>query len=163
MRRGYVIWGVVLLIIGIVIITAVLYSVATCPSGYTCTANPIGTGISVFLIVWGALLLMIGIRARAPMRPLAAPGFYPQTYPPSPGYATAPGYGTPPGPPAPSQYSMPPAPPPAPPTFQVAPPAPPPAQPPPGPPAPNCVGCGAPTTFVAQYGRFYCPSCQRYV
>ena len=36
--------------------------------------------------------------------------------------------------------------------------APPPAAPPPvaAPAAPFCVKCGKPTTYIAQYGRYYC-------
>jgi hypothetical protein len=29
--------------------------------------------------------------------------------------------------------------------------------------APNCANCGKPTTYIAQYGRYYCYSCARYV
>ncbi len=32
---------------------------------------------------------------------------------------------------------------------------------PPG--APNCTNCGKPTTYVAQYSRYYCYACARYV
>ena len=49
----------------------------------------------------------------------------------------------------------------------AAPPAPPPMVPPPVPapvPAvPFCINCGRPTTYVAQYGRYYCYPCSRYV
>ena len=43
-------------------------------------------------------------------------------------------------------------------------PAPPPPPPPLGnmPAPPNCPNCGKPTTYVAQYGRYYCFSCARY-
>ncbi len=37
----------------------------------------------------------------------------------------------------------------------------PPAMAPPA--APACANCGKPTTFIAQYGRYYCYSCSRYV
>ena len=43
------------------------------------------------------------------------------------------------------------------------------APPPPPPPAapaaapPFCASCGKPTTYLAQYGRYYCASCQKYV
>lgn len=42
-------------------------------------------------------------------------------------------------------------------------PAPPPVTPPTPPPAPNCANCGRPTTYIAQYGRYYCYPCARYV
>lgn len=42
--------------------------------------------------------------------------------------------------------------PPAPPVTPVAAPA-----------APDCANCGKPTTYIAQYGRYYCYSCGRYV
>jgi hypothetical protein len=29
--------------------------------------------------------------------------------------------------------------------------------------APNCTSCGRPTTYVAQYQRYFCQSCQRYL
>jgi hypothetical protein len=29
--------------------------------------------------------------------------------------------------------------------------------------APNCANCGRPTTYIAQYGRYYCYACSRYV
>lgn len=40
--------------------------------------------------------------------------------------------------------------------------------PPPPPPAnatvlPNCPNCGKPTTYVAQFARYYCYSCSRYI
>jgi len=46
---------------------------------------------------------------------------------------------------------------------------PPPMVPPPPPMAPatpavpNCASCGRPTSYIAQYGRYYCYSCARYV
>ncbi len=52
-----------------------------------------------------------------------------------------------------------PSPSPVPDSAAVAPPPPPPA---PGPP-PNCPTCGNPTTFIVQYGRYYCYPCARYV
>jgi len=42
-------------------------------------------------------------------------------------------------------------------------PAPPPAAPAAAVPAPLCPTCGKPTTYIAQYGRYYCYSCPRYV
>lgn len=42
-------------------------------------------------------------------------------------------------------------------------PAPPPAAPAAAPPTPACASCGKPTTYIAQYGRYYCYSCARYV
>jgi hypothetical protein len=38
-----------------------------------------------------------------------------------------------------------------------------PAAPPPVAPAPNCPRCGRPTTWIAQYSRFYCTTDQQYV
>jgi len=29
-------------------------------------------------------------------------------------------------------------------------------------PAPRCTNCGQPTTYIAQYGRYYCYACSRY-
>ena len=31
------------------------------------------------------------------------------------------------------------------------------------PPVPTCPSCGRPTAYIAQYGRYYCYSCARYV
>jgi predicted lipid-binding transport protein (Tim44 family) len=66
-----------------------------------------------------------------------------------------PAYAAPPAAPA---YAPPPATAPAP----MAPP-PPPAAPVAAPAVPNCANCGQPTTYIAQYGRYYCYSCARYV
>jgi uncharacterized membrane protein len=65
---------------------------------------------------------------------------------PPPGYA--PQYAAPP-----QQYTAP------------APVAPPPPAPPPvaAPAAPNCAKCGRPTTYIAQYGRYYCYADNLYV
>jgi hypothetical protein len=73
-----------------------------------------------------------------------------------------PAYGAPPGAPG---APPPMAPPPAMPPPQAAPPmAAPAAAAAPGAPAvPNCTNCGRPTTYIAQYGRYYCYSCSRYV
>jgi hypothetical protein len=35
--------------------------------------------------------------------------------------------------------------------------------PPVAPAPPNCANCGQPTTYIAQYGRYYCYACSRYV
>jgi hypothetical protein len=70
---------------------------------------------------------------------------------PVPAYAP-PAYGAPPAyAAAPTAPVMTPAPTPAPPA-PVAPPA-----------VPNCTRCGKPTTFIPQYNRYYCYSCQQYV
>gem|GEM_PF-349455 len=45
----------------------------------------------------------------------------------------------------------------------VAPPPAPPAAPPAAPAAPFCVKCGKPTTYIAQYGRYYCYADNLYV
>jgi len=45
----------------------------------------------------------------------------------------------------------------------MAPPPPPPPAPPARPATPFCTSCGRPTAFVAQYGRYYCYACARYV
>jgi hypothetical protein len=37
------------------------------------------------------------------------------------------------------------------------------APPPPAPAGPNCPKCGNPTTYIAQYGRYYCLTDQLYV
>jgi len=42
-------------------------------------------------------------------------------------------------------------------------PAPPAMAPATAPAAPACTNCGKPTTYIAQYGRYYCYSCARYV
>jgi hypothetical protein len=61
-----------------------------------------------------------------------------------------PAYGAPPPPVAPMAAPMPsaPAPPPPAPGAQAA---------------PNCPTCGNPTTYVPQYGRYYCYNCKQYV
>jgi hypothetical protein len=69
---------------------------------------------------------------------------------PPPGYA-APGTPYPPAPPP--AYAQPPPP--------MAAPAPAPAPTPPA--APACPKCGQPTTYIAQYGRYYCYTDQLYV
>jgi hypothetical protein len=62
-------------------------------------------------------------------------------------------YGAPP-PPSPAPMGAPMAPPPA-----AAPPPPPAA----APAAPFCGTCGKPTTYIPQYGRYYCYDCKQYV
>ncbi|MGP8109280.1 MAG: hypothetical protein ACLQD9_01010 [Thermoplasmata archaeon] len=52
-------------------------------------------------------------------------------------------------------------PPPPPGSMGTPPPPPPPAAPAAAP--PFCASCGKPTTYLAQYGRYYCASCQKYV
>jgi hypothetical protein len=42
-------------------------------------------------------------------------------------------------------------------------PPPPPAAAPAAAPVPNCASCGRPTTYIAQYGRYYCYPCAKYV
>lgn len=42
-------------------------------------------------------------------------------------------------------------------------PSPPPAAPVAAPATPVCSNCGQPTTYIPQYGRYYCYSCARYV
>lgn len=49
------------------------------------------------------------------------------------------------------------------PVTPVAPPPTAPAPPPAAPASPACSNCGKPTTYIAQYGRYYCYSCSRYV
>jgi hypothetical protein len=73
-----------------------------------------------------------------------------------------PAYGAPPGAPG---APPPMAPPPAMPPPQAAPPmaAPAAAAAPAASAVPNCTNCGRPTTYIAQYGRYYCYSCSRYV
>jgi len=39
----------------------------------------------------------------------------------------------------------------------------PPAAPMAAPAAPACANCGKPTTYIAQYGRYYCYACARYI
>jgi hypothetical protein len=91
------------------------------------------------------------------------PSSSPQMSPPPPSYTAYP-----PGPqayPAPAPSSSPPYPPPQqyppaqqyPPSTSASPP------PPPGTTGPPCASCGRGTTFIAQYGRYYCYPCQRYV
>ena len=95
----------------------------------------------------------------APGFPSAMPPMYPSgppaTQPPSP---TAPPAAAPlangarpaaPAYPAPAPYVPPPSPPP------------PPSPLPPRP--PFCAHCGRPTTFIPQYGRYFCYGCRRYV
>jgi hypothetical protein len=77
----------------------------------------------------------------------------------TPGYApppTGPGFAT--APPTAPAYAPPPAAPPAP-----AAPPPPPMAPVAAPAAPVCPVCGQPTTYIAQYGRYYCYTDSRYV
>ena len=45
----------------------------------------------------------------------------------------------------------------------TAPASPPPAAPVAAPATPACGNCGKPTTYIAQYGRYYCYACARYV
>jgi hypothetical protein len=109
--------------------------------------------------------LIAAARNQAQMPPPSG-GYSPQGAPmgygaPPPGYgAPPPGYGAPP-----PGYSAPPpgyaAPPPAylPPPAQ----APPPPMPPAAPSAPICPRCGKPTTWVAQYNRYYCYTDSAYV
>lgn len=70
------------------------------------------------------------------------PGYAPQYVAQAPGYVA----------PAPAPAPMPT---PSPPTPSAAPPAP--------PAAPFCVKCGTPTTYIAQYGRYYCYADNLYV
>jgi hypothetical protein len=70
------------------------------------------------------------------------PGFAPQYAAPQPQYSAPP-----------QQYAAP---------APVAPPPPAPA-PPAAPAAPNCAKCGRPTTYIAQYGRYYCYADNLYV
>lgn len=68
--------------------------------------------------------------------------------------------------PTPAYAAPPPAPRYAPPPAAAPPPTappPPPAAPAGAPAAPNCANCGQPTTYIAQYGRYYCYPCARYV
>ncbi|HXW67519.1 MAG TPA: hypothetical protein VEL82_06575 [Thermoplasmata archaeon] len=72
--------------------------------------------------------------------------------------AMASGQMPPPG--APPAWGAPPAPAPAPAPTAAAPPA---APPPGAQAAPFCGTCGKPTTYVPQYGRYYCYDCKQYV
>jgi hypothetical protein len=91
------------------------------------------------------------------------PGPSQSMYPPAYGQpAPATPYAQPAAAPAYSPPVMAPTPTPAPATPPMA--APPmPAAAPPPPAVPNCARCGRPTTYIAQYGRYYCYSCQQYV
>lgn len=81
---------------------------------------------------------------RATTNPMAQQ-FVPSPYPPGLQYASPP---TAP----PAAAAPPPMTPPPPPAAPVAAPA-----------APFCPNCGQPTTYIAQYGRYYCYPCARYV
>jgi hypothetical protein len=77
------------------------------------------------------------------------------------GQMPPPGYGAPPA--QPQSWAPPPAGAPAPgaPQPMAPPPAPPMAQPAAA--VPFCANCGKPTTYIPQYGRYYCYDCKQYV
>ncbi|MDE1820616.1 MAG: hypothetical protein KGJ23_01435 [Euryarchaeota archaeon] len=106
----------------------------------------------------------------APPAPAYAPPAYapPASPPPSspPSYSAPPIYSPPPQ--APSYATQPPpsyAPPAPAPSFSTYSPGaspPPSSSPAPTPGAPTCRTCGKPTSWIAQYGRYYCYSCSQY-
>jgi len=110
------------------------------------------TGFGILVVIGGWLAHSILPKYMSRPRPA------PMTYP-TPGAPQYPPMGTPSQP-----YSPPPA---AAPAAMAAPApmaAPSPAPPSPAtPPVPNCPNCGKPTTYVAQYNRYFCYSCSRYV
>jgi hypothetical protein len=103
----------------------------------------------IFGVILGILLLVAFLK----FDPLinaqrAAAGQAPPGYMPPPQGAPAPVYAAPAAAPAPTAMAAPP----------------PPAPPPPAAPAtPFCARCGKPTTYIAQYGRYYCYADQLYV
>jgi hypothetical protein len=145
-------FGVIIAVIGgILILVGFLYGnafvqaeAATPPSASTIQndyqAFFIWTGVGAFVAILGwAIHVMLPILlksrkvAAAPAPAYMAPAAAPAAMPPS----------TPGAVPAAAQPA--------------------PLSPPVTPGAPNCSNCGKPTTYVAQYGRYYCYACARYV
>ena len=107
----------------------------------------------VFLLI----LLFITRKSLAEQKMAIASGMtsYPPAAPAAPTYAAPPVYGAPPAYPAPSAYGAPPSA-----GYGYAAPV----APAPAPPmVPNCAKCGQPTTYIAQYQRYYCYTDQLYV
>lgn len=99
----------------------------------------------VIVVVAVAAVLLVTQRRRRRTRPGVQPYYAP------PGTAGGPPPGpSPPTPPAAAPAAMA--------TAPMAAPAPPAA-----PVVPQCTNCGQPTTYIAQYGRYYCYPCARYV
>jgi YVTN family beta-propeller protein len=103
--------------------------------------------VVIVVVVVAVVLLLVQRRRRKPR-----PGVQPYSPPPG-SVGQAPSGPSPPAPPSTS------------PTVAAAVPmtAPPPPPAPPAPAVPNCATCGRPTTYIAQYSRYYCYSCAHYV
>jgi len=59
MRTGFLISGIVLLLIGIGLLLAVASSAANCPTGYVCSPNPVGLTLGSILLVFGIILVIL--------------------------------------------------------------------------------------------------------
>jgi len=90
-------------------------------------------GLGIVLLIVAIVLMVAGRMQPSPGPLPVAPTFQPQPYYPSSTLQSNPSYAP-----------VPPPPPPPPLVLQ------------------RCGTCGQPTTFIAQYGRYYCLACQQY-
>jgi len=58
-RGGFLVAGIILVIIGLGSLFAVAASAAHCPVGYTCTIDPVGFSLGIILLVFGFIMLIL--------------------------------------------------------------------------------------------------------